>query len=338
MIMSDGNQVPPPAQLLQALFGFMVTRTLSAVAELNIADTLRDGPRYYTELAEAVGADQRSFHRAMRMLVSTGVFAEPEPGTFALTPVSDLLRTDVSGSMRDMAVMITAESHWLPWGRFTDTLRSGPQHAFGTDVFSWFQRAENKAQWDLFNAAMTSFSSATGGAVAESYDFGGFTRIVDIGGGHGLLLRTILAEAPQASGVLFDLPGVVEGVSETLDGRIKCVGGDFFESVPGGADCYTMKHIVHDWSDEHCRTLLGNIARAMDPAGKVLVFETVMPETGEPHPAKFMDLNMNMLAMTEGRSERTQQEFDRLFASAGLRLHSIYPTQSPVSVIEAVKR
>ena len=186
--MSDAGQLPPESLFFQTLFGFMATRTLSAVAELNVADALSEGPRYYTDLAEAVGADERSLHRAMRMLASTGVFAEPEPGTFALTPVSDLLRSDVPGSMRDMAVMITAESHWLPWGRFTDTLRSGrsgTQHAFGTDAFSWFQRAENKEQWELFNAAMTSFSSITGGAVAESYDFGGFTLAGDMGSSYG---------------------------------------------------------------------------------------------------------------------------------------------------------
>ena len=336
--MSNADQVPPEAQLLQTLFGFMVTRTLSAVAELNVADALKDGPRYYTELAKAVGADQRSLHRAMRLLVSTGLFAEPEPGTFALTPVSELLRSDVPGSLRDMAVMMTSESHWLPWGRLTDTLRSGesgPQHAFGTDIFSWFQRAENKDQWALFNAAMSSFSSMTAGAVVESYDFSGFRRIVDIGGGHGFLLQTLLANAPQAKGVLFDLPEVVVGITETLDGRIECVGGDFFERVPPGGDCYTMKHIIHDWSDEHCRTLLGNVAENMDPAGKVLLLETVMPETPEPHPAKFMDLNM--LAMTEGGAERTAEEFAHLFKLAGLRLQAVHPTKSPLSVIEAVK-
>ena len=109
--MSDTSQLPPEAQLFQTLFGFMVARTLSAVAELNVPDALRDGPRHYTDLARAVGADQRSLHRTMRMLASTGVFAEPQPGTFALTPVSTLLRSDIPGSMRDMAVMITAESH-----------------------------------------------------------------------------------------------------------------------------------------------------------------------------------------------------------------------------------
>ena len=337
-MMSNTDQVPPDAQLFQMLNGFMVARALSAVAELNVADALSQGPRHYTDLAKAIGAEERSLHRTMRTLGSTGVFAEPEPGTFALTPMSDLLRSDVPGSMRDMAAMITAESHWLPWGRFTDTLRSGrsgPQHAFGTDIFSWFERAENKAQWELFNAAMTSLSSVAGGTIADSYDFRDVRRIVDVGGGHGLLLRTLLAKVPQATGVLFDLPGVVEGVTDTLDGRMECVGGDCFARVPAGADCYMMKHILHGFGDERCRDLLRNVVQAMDPAGKVLVLETVMPETPEPHPAKFMDLNM--LAMTEGGSERTEQEFADLFESAGLRLQAVYPTKTPVSVIEAVR-
>lgn len=336
--MSDVDQPPPEAHLLQALFGFMVTRTLSAVAQLNVPDALSAGRLYYTEVAKAVGADQRSLHRAMRLLVSTGVFEEPESGTFGLNPVSQLLRSNAPGSMRDMAVLLTAESHWLPWGQLTETLRSGhsgAQHAFGTDVFSWFQRVENKAEWALFNAAMTSFSSVTSGTVAESYNFAQFTSIVDIGGGHGFLLRTLLAQAPDAKGVLFDLPGVVEGASETLGGRIECVGGDFFKSVPGGGDCYTLKHIIHGWSDEHCHKLLANVVEAMDPTGKVLVFETVMPETKEPHPAKFLDLNM--LAMTEGGCERSESEFAHLFESAGLKLLAIHPTKNPVSVVEGVK-
>ena len=337
--MAEADQLPPEGQLLQALFGFMVTKGVSAAAELDVADALKDGPLYYAELAKKVGADRRAVHRVMRMLSAVGVFAEPEPGTYALTAVSELLRSDTSTSMRDLAVMITSESHWLPWGRFTDTVRSGksgPQRAFGTDVFSWFQRDENKEQWEIFNAAMTSFSSATSRAVAESYDFSAHRRIVDIGGGHGFLLKTILAKAPDAEGVLFDLPGVVAGVNRAEFGeRIACVGGDFFKAVPEEGDCYTMKHIIHDWSDDHCRTLLGNIAAVMQPRGTVLVLETVMPQGSEPHPAKFMDVNL--LAMTEGGCERTEKEFTALLESAGLALKAIHPTRSPVSVVEAVK-
>ncbi|MFV1988745.1 MAG: methyltransferase [Gemmatimonadota bacterium] len=275
----------------------------------------------------------------MRTLVSVGMFAEPEPGTFALTPVSDLLRSDHPASMRDLAVLLTAKSHWQPWGRFTDTLRSGesgPQHAFGTDIFSWFQNAENEEEWRLFNAAMTSFSSATSNAVVESYDFSGFRRIVDVGGGHGFFLKAALSGAPDARGVILDLPGVADDLDDdALGDRIEFVGGDFFEAVPPDGDCYTLKHIIHDWSDEHCRTLLGNIVDVMDPGATILVVETVMPETAEPHPAKFMDVNM--LAMTEGGTERTEREFAALFESVGLTLKAIHPTPSPVSVVEAVR-
>lgn len=326
----------PQEQLFQALFGFMVTKCLSAVAAHNVADALKDGPLYYTMLAAATGTDQRALHRVMRMLSGLGLFAEVEPGTYALTPASELLRSDHPQSMRGMAVMITSESHWQPWGRMEDTLRtgeSGPRHAFGMDIFTWFQQDGNRGQWEIFNAAMTSFSGGVAQAVADSYDFSGFRHLVDIGGGHGYFLRTLLSRAPAARGTLFDLPGVIAGAPS--DARIETVAGDFFAGVPAGGDCYTLKHIIHDWSDDHCRRILQHIATAMRQEARVLVCETVMPETPEPHPAKFMDVNM--LAMTEGGCERTEREFAALFASAGLRLHAIHPTPSPISIVEAVR-
>jgi hypothetical protein len=335
---SNAPSAPPPeAQLFQLLFGFMATRTATAVASLGVADALKDGPRHYTDLAAAVGADQRALHRALRLLVSLGVFAEPRPGVFALTPVSELLRSDVPGSLRAMAEMITSESHWLPHGRLADVLRtgrSGPQHAFGTDIFTWFQREENKAEWELFNAAMTNFSGMTARAVVEGYDFSRFRRIVDVGGGHGELLRAVLARAPGAAGVLADLPDVVKG-ADTMGGRIEPVGGSFFEAVPAGGDCYLLKHIIHDWSDDDCRTILGHVAAAMAPEARVILVEMVMPETSEPHPAKFQDINM--LAMTEGGCERTERELADLLAASGLALEAVHPLPAPVAVIEAVK-
>ena len=335
--MTDPSTPPPDAQLMQSLFGFMVTRSVSAVAELDVADALEDGPCDYRRLASRVGADPRSLHRVMRLLVSVGIFDAPRPGTFALTPVSNLLRSGHPESMRDLAVALTSASHWLPWGRFTTTLRSGrsgPQHTFGKDIFSWFQDDENKEEWRLFNAAMTSLSSATTKAVVNSYDFSRFKRIVDIGGGQGFFLSVVLAAAPSARGILFDMPGVTEGLSgEGLGERIESVGGDFFAGVPPDGDCYTMKHILHDWSDEACRKLLGNIVQVMDPAGTIVVVDAIMPETPETHPAKFMDVNM--LAMSEGGFERTEEEFATLFESVGLRLRAVHPAQSSVSVIEA---
>jgi hypothetical protein len=235
--------------------------------------------------------------------------------------------------------MLTSESHWKAWGELSEAIRtgsSGSRIAFGTDAFTWFQRPENKAQWDLFNAAMTSYSSGTSMAVVESYDFSRFKHIIDIGGGRGFFLRAVLSKAPKARGTLFDLPGVFEGGDiNTLGGRITCVGGDFFASVPQGGDCYLVKHIVHDWGDDRCLTLLGNIARAMDPAGTVVVVDMVMPDGPEPHFAKFGDINM--LAFTEGGCERTEREFATLFDSAGLELKSVRNTPI-VSVVEAVKQ
>jgi len=284
-----------------------------------------------------VGADQRALHRVLRMLCSVGIFVETEPGTYGSNEVAELLRSDHPASMRDLAIMITSDSHWLPWGKLEEVVRSGtsgPQHAFGTDLFSWLQEKDNRAEWDIFNAAMTSFSSVMGQLVSKAYDFSGCRRIVDIGGGHGQLLSLILEAAPQATGVLFDLPGVVEGATN-LPARVEPVAGDFFESVPSGADTYLLKHIVHDWGDEQCTIILRNIAAAMDPLGRVLVVELVMPEHAEPHPAKFMDVNM--LAMTEGGGERTEAEYAELFTASGLRLLNIHPTEGPVSVVEATR-
>lgn len=330
------HDLPPQVVLMQSLFGMMVTKSVSAVAALGVPDALEGGPLYYTDLAEAVGADQRALHRVMRMLSGAGIFAETRPGTYSLTPVSDLLRTNAPGSMRGLAVMITTRSHWDPWGRLDDVLRtgeSGPQHAFGTDVFTWFQAPENRGEWAIFNAAMTSFSMGTAHAVTASVDFSGFSSIIDVGGGHGYLLSTILATAPRAKGVVYDLPGVIESAPPA--GRIEFLGGDFFKTVPAGGDCYVLKHIVHDWSDAQCVTLLSNIARAMAARGRVFVIETVMPESPEAHPAKFMDVNM--LAMTEGGCERTEKEYAALFKKAGLKVVRVHPTPSPVSVIEARK-
>lgn len=336
---SEPNQLPPDAVLFQALTGFMVSRSLSAVAELGVADALRDRSLTGSELAQAVGANGRFLRRVMRLLVSVGIFAEPAPGAYALTPVSELLRSDHPNSLRDLTAMLTSESHWRAWGELTEAVRtgsSGSSLAFGTDAFTWFQRRENKAQWDLFNAAMTSFSAATSMAVVQSYDFSRFRHIIDIGGGRGFFLRTVLSKATQASGTLFDLPGVFEGGGiDTLGGRIACVGGDFFTSVPEGGDCYVLKHIVHDWDDERCHTFLGNIARIMDPAGTVIVVDMVMPDGPEPAFAKVADINM--LAFTEGGCERTEREFAALFESAGLQLKAIHTTPI-VSVVEAVKR
>lgn len=331
------SQLPPEMVVMQTMFGFMLTKGLGTAATLGIADALKGGPLYYTDLASVVGADQRALHRVMRMLAGSGIFAEVKPGTFANNPVSELLRTDHPQSMVGMARMICGESHWQPWGKLEHTVRtgrSGAYHAFGEEIFTWFQKPENKDEWEVFNQAMTSMSLGQAPLIAESYDFSRFKKIVDIGGGHGHLLKQVIGKAPAAQGVLFDMPDVVAGAD--LPENIQRAGGDFFAAVPEGGDCYLLKAIIHDWSDDHCRKILGNIARAMDPQGRVLLFETVMPEEPGPHPAQFADVNM--LAMTDGGCERTPTEFAQLFAAAGLQLAGITPLPDGwTNIIEARK-
>lgn len=266
-------QLPPEAMIMQGLFGFMMTKGLGVAADLGIADALKGGPLYYTDLASVVGADQRALHRVMRMLAGHGLFDEPKPGTFANNAVSDLLRVDHPHSMAGMTKMICGESHWQPWGRLEHTVRTGKSgafHAFGEEIFTWFQKPQNKSEWDVFNDAMTSMSLGQAPLIAQSYDFAKFRRVVDVGGGHGHLLKHVVAQAPNATGVLFDMPDVVAGAD--LPPNIVRDGGDFFARVPEGADCYMLKAIIHDWSDDHCRKILGNIARVMDPSGRVLLF------------------------------------------------------------------
>jgi len=335
--MTAATETTPPERLLQVVFGYILTRSLTTIAELGVPDALEDGPQPIDELATKVGANRDFLNRVLRTLVSCGLVHEPAPAVYAQTPVTDLLRRGHPQSMRDLAVMLTSQSHWEPVGRLPDAVRSGQSaasRAFGVELWDWFQRPENKPEWDLFNAAMTSFSSSTSMAVAGSYDFSRHRRIVDVGGGHGLLLRTVLAKAPSARGVLCDLPGVVAGASrEDLGERIECVGADFLETVPEGGDCYLLKHIIHDWDDARCRRVLANIARAMAPSGRVLIVEMVVPDERVPHPSYFLDITM--LAVTSGGRERTRDEFAALLASAGLELVTIHPTPSPVSVVEA---
>jgi len=332
-------QLEPAERLLQVVFGAVLTRCMTTIAELGVPDALANGPLPIDRLAEKVAANADFLNRVLRVLVVNGIVEEPTPGVYAQTSVTDLLRRDHPQSMRDIALLITSASHWHPLGRLSDALRSGQsgaRHAFGVEIWDWFQRPENKSEWDQFNAGMTSFSTGTSMAVAQGCDFGRYKRIVDVGGGHGFLLRTVLSQAPSAKGVLCDLPGVVAGANRAeLGDRIECVGADFFETVPEGGDCYLLKHIIHDWDDAHCRRMLANIARAMAPNGRVLIVDMVLPTGHVPHPSHFMDIIM--IDQTVGGRERTEREFGVLLTSAGLKLETIHPTPSPVSVVEASK-
>jgi hypothetical protein len=344
-MMSDRTmqtELPPPAIFMQLLFGKQITYALSGVARLAVADHMDRQGRPVEELAAKTGAHAPSLYRAMRMLASLGVFKESPNRHFALTPVGELLKTDAPVSLRYMAMMFGEEFSTRAYGHFTDCLRTGGDgvtEAYGKDI--WQVLAEHPAQCEVFQKAMTANSSGTVPAIVEAYDFGGIKRIADVGGGHGLLLASILRANPALKGVLFDRPEVVGSLPKTafagLEGRVAVEGGSFFDRVPDGCDAYIMKHIIHDWDDEHCRTILSLMRDKLPKNGRVLVCDMVVTDEPGPTPAKMLDIEM--LVMTVGGKERTEAEFAELFASSGLKLNRIVPTAPtgrPLAVIEAV--
>ena len=308
------------------------------MTELGLPDLLGAKAQTAAELASQTGAHEPSLYRLLRMLSSAGLFSEKADHTFELTPLSELLRRDGAGSMRDLAIMLGTEWQWRNWAELMHCVVSGGtahKKLFGMGSFELF--AQDKELGAIFNRAMTSLSSAVAPAIADAYDFSRVGQIVELAGGHGLLLAAMLKKNPQMRGVLFDLPSVIAGAGELLASegvgdRVELVSGDFFRSVPSGADLYTMKHIIHDWDDEKCIRILTNIRSAMSPDGRVLTIEMVVPEGNEPSPSKILDIEMLVM---EGGKERTADEYKALYRSANLELTRIIPTQSPLSLIEA---
>ena len=336
---SAQSKLPPPMAMMQLLFGKQLTYSLSGAARLGVADHMDGTARPVEEIAAKCGAHAPSLYRVMRMLAGFGVFEEGPSRHFALTPVGELLKTGVPGSLRYLAMMFGEEFSTRAYEHFTECLRTGGDgvsEAYGKQI--WEVLAERPGQCETFHRAMTNSTSVAADAIVEAYDFSGITRLADVGGGHGLLLAAILRRYPKMQGVLFDRPEVVGSVPKDqfagCEGRIAIEAGSFFERVPDGGDAYIMKHIIHDWSDEHCRTILSLMKEKLPKNGRVLVCEMVVSDEPGPTPAKMLDIEM--LVMTVGGKERTPDEFGELFASCGLRLSRIVPTGRPISVIEAV--
>ena len=333
-------QLPPEAVLPQMIMGGLMQKSIWVAAKLGIADLIAEKPRAAEELAAATDAHAPSLYRVLRFLAMAGVFAENSDGEFELTPIAELLRSDTPNSMRDYAIMMGEDWIWQAYGELMHTIKTGEiahDKVQGMSSFEYY--AQNEEVGKIFNRAMTNLSLLSAPAIVEAYDFSDINKLVDIAGGHGLLLAAILKANPHLQGVLFDLPFVIEGAGELLESegvaaRTEKVSGDFFESVPAGADAYLMKHIIHDWNDEQSVKILQNIRRAMNDDGKVLLAEMVVPEGNEPSPAKGLDLVMLTI---EGGKERTEKEYQELLEAAGLRLTRVIPTRSPFSIIEAVK-
>lgn len=319
--------------------GYIASAALQVAVSLEIPDRLAGGPRTVADLARDAGVQEDALYRVLRMLASVGIFEEHASKTFALTLPATMLQSQ-PGSMRPLALWMTDPFHLRTYAEAMHSVQTGQPAAdkvLGMPVFEYFARdAELSTR---FNDAMTGFSALVIPGVLKAYDFSGIRQLVDVAGGHGEVLTSILRAYPEMQGVLFDLDHVVAGAVPRIEAlgladRCPTVGGDFFVSVPAGGDAYIMKHIIHDWDDDRALVILGHIRTALGGRrdGRVLLLEWVLAPGNEPDMGKFIDLEM--LLMPGGR-ERTAEEFADLFTRAGFELTRIVPTESPLSVIEA---
>jgi hypothetical protein len=275
----------------------------------------------------------------MRTLAGLGILTEREAQRFALTPLGAALKIGAPGSARSSLLTIGSDWFTSAFGNIMyslETGRTGFEKAWGMPVFDYL--AQHPEDASLFSETMVGIHGGEPPAVAAAYDFSGFRNVVDVGGATGNLLAAILARHDGPRGVLFDRPHVVADAPALLrergvEERVSIQAGDFFETVPGGGDAYLLSHIIHDWNEDQCLTILGHCRKAMAPNGRLLIIEMVLPAGDSPHPGKMFDMVMLVLP---GGQERTETEYADLLSKAGFRLNRVVPTESAVSVVEAI--
>ena len=327
------------ARLRGIITQYFSSRALYAAAALDVAGALAGGAKNIDDLASATGTHAPSLYRVLRVLASSGIFAEGDDRRIANTPLSELLRTDVPGSLRDLVLLFGDETSWRSWEGILHAVRTGEapfEHLYGEKFFDYLQGHPDTAA--MFDRAMASASSTTNAAIVEAYDFSGLGTLVDVAGGVGSALCSILSATPGLRGIVFDLPHVAERArafiaAQGLADRCEFVGGSFFESVPPGGNAYFMKHILHDWGDEECARILAACRKAMGEKARLQICERIVPEGNEPSSAKLIDLHM--LMTNHGGRERTEKEYRALLAAAGFKVERVIPTRTPWSVIEA---
>lgn len=326
----------PNTELTRILFGFMTSQAIATAARLGVADALSAGPRTVEELAASLKVDRTALARLLRSTASVGVFAERD-GRIAQTELSERLCSNAADSLRDFAIYMGCDWHWNIWSGLEYSVRHGKpefERAHGKSFFEWLPTQAEPAR--VFHAAMTSFSAAASEPIVAAYDFSPLRKLVDVGGGHGHLLAAVLKQYPLLAGVVYDAPPVVEGargrIQELgLEGRCEAIGGDFFSGVPRGGDAYMMKHIIHDWNDELSIRILRHCRESMNPGGRVLIVEMVVPEGDSPALGKQLDLEMLLFLHS---FERTAKQYESLLRAAGFDGVRCYPTNSAYSIVE----
>lgn len=319
--------------LMTISMGFALPRALHVVAELGIADSLGDAPRDSKDLAAATRTNAEALNRVLRVLCAHGIFRYHNDA-YQHTPASRLLRSDHPQSMRSFVRMQGIPALWHIWEHLDHSLRTGHSAAEKTlpDGGFWGYFAGHPEHSRLFNDAMTSKTHGQTAGILATYDFSHFRTIADIGGGNGPLLQAVLKAAPNASGVLFDLPHVIEQGAGVASSRLNVQAGDFFKDTLPVCDAYLLMHILHDWSDDEAQRILKSIRRSAPPHAKLLLVEWLLPADIKPSWTLFVDLVM--LTELTGK-ERTAREFSELLAGAGFRLDRVIDAGFNTFILEA---
>ena len=334
----------PAEELLQLISSYTSAQVVHVAAKLRLADLLAGGPRSVEDLAVATDTHAPSLARLVRALAALGIVAEAGDGRIALTALGYPLRSDTSDSIRDAVLFLVGEWAWRPWGDLLYSVRTGEpafDRIFCMSNFEYWEH--NPEAGAIYDAFFLTMARAANGPIIAAYDFSRFATVVDVGGSTGALLAQILRGHPTTRGVLFDLPHVVAGAEQVLAeagvaDRCAVIGGSFFDSVPPGGDAYLLKYIIHGWDDERAVAILRRCREAMASGSVLLLVEQVLPEHLEAGAAAqgLARLDLQMLVLTPGGRERTEQEFRSLLWGAGFDLQKVIPTASPFRIFEAI--
>ena len=330
----------PVAQLLQYRAHFALHQAICAVAKFGVSDAIERGLHNTSDLSSELSLNERALYRTLRALAGQGIFEEFAPCFFRNTPLSSLLRSDVSGSLRALFIFGGSEFVARPFQEFAYSLQTGlPSRRMLSGMDSFAYLAKNPDLARIFDDAMTSFSNLIGPSVAAAYDFSAWGSLTDVGGGNGILLSHILKTHKTLRGVLADVPHVLDRARERgfLSGEIASRASlqacDFFEAIPSGSRAYLMKSIIHDWDDDEALQILRNCRKVLPENGALLLVELGLSEPNQPSVGKAIDLYMLVIT---GGLERTVDEYRELLAHAGLSLSRVVPSGTGFMIFEAL--
>jgi len=330
----------PQEILLQTGLAYIASACLNTAVKLGIPDLIGGDEKDVDMLALESEADPDYLFRILRVLEMSQIVTRTAARTFTLTDAGQLLRRGTPGSMADCIDWIADPLHLKLYSELKGSVEEGSttfDRVYGEPFFNWLSKSENRLEAAVFNNAMTAISEMCIPPFLEAYDFSAFRTIVDVGGGHGALLRAILRKNPAANGIVAEMTAVIPATKraiaeDRLASRCEAYECNFFDAVPAGGDCYLMKHIVHDWADDAALRLLRNIRSVIPAGGKLILAEAVLDDSADPHPGKLLDIEM--MAFVGGK-ERTRGEFQSLLHSAGFALERIIPNKSPLCLLEA---